>query len=416
MRGMYLIVVALAVSCTAPVAAPSLSPTASAVSLAPPTPTVAQTQIAAPSPTATNPGAARVEIRQIQQLSAQVGLAVVSDGLASALWKTVDAGTHWMRLAVPPNTRIDALRFLDEQHGWALGFVLRDQPQAGCQQASTAPPCRSVVLTTEDGGRSWIERMSVPVDPNGGAETLGQLQATDAAHAWVIAQAGPCGHDGCLFQELRATSDGGTTWRALYSSRTNPTIPSLLRMASSDVGWMIGQLPLRSEQRILTTTDAGVTWRDVGKTVDALALDAASSRVAWILTRDGAFCTSSDCAKYELLQSADGGATWASLGNPKESACSSGQLRGPVFASDRTGYLGLDPGAGGVGATGGLMSSADGGRTWRCLTTPRNVTIISVADATNAWAISVDRSSGTTSLYRTTDAGSTWLALPSPRP
>lgn len=353
-------------------------------------------------------------MRQVQQLSAQVGFAVVSDGPASVLWKTTDAGTHWTRLAVPPTTRIDQLRFTDEQRGWALGFALRDQPQTGCLQASTVAPCRSVVLTTEDGGRSWTERISIAVDPNGGAETLRQLQATDATHAWVIAQAGPCGHDGCPFQELRATSDGGATWRALYGSRTDPTIPSLLRMASSDVGWMIGQVPFRSEQRILTTTDAGVTWREIGKTVDALALDAASTRDAWILTRDGAFCTSSDCAKYELLRTADGGATWTSLGNPKAIACGGGHLRGPVFASDRIGYLGLDLGAGGVDAPGGVMSTVDGGRTWRCLTMPRNVTVISAADAMNAWAISVDRSSGTTVIYRTTDAGSTWVKLPSP--
>ena len=343
-----------------------------------------------------------------------MGFAVVSDGPASALWKTADAGAHWTRLAVPPNTRIDQLRFIDEQKGWALGFVLRDLPQTGCQQASTAAPCRNVVLTTEDGGRSWTERMSVPVDPNGGAEAMRELQATDAAHAWVIAQAGPCNHDGCLLQELRATSDGGATWRAAYSSRTDPTIPSLLRMVSSDVGWMIGLVPFRFEQRILVTTDAGKTWREVGKTVDALALDAASTRDAWILTRDGAFCTSSDCAKYELLRTADGGATWTSLGNPKESACSSGQLRGLVFASDRTGYLGLGLGAGGIDATGGVMSTGDGGRTWRCLTTPRNVTVISAADAMNAWAISLDRSGPTTSLYHTTNAGSAWVTLPSP--
>lgn len=411
----------LAAACSGPVATPSPTPPASPS----PSPTVAPTDaptatpVPSPSPTSEpsgTPPVARVEIRQIQQLTERVGFAAVSDGPGSALWKTSDAGAHWARLAVPANTRIDRLRFIDEQSGWALGFVVRDQPQAGCQQASSAAACRSVVLTTDDGGRSWTERMSIPVDPNGGTETIRELQATDALHAWVIAQSGPCDHDGCLLQEVRATSDGGRTWQARYASRTDPTIPLLLRMASSDAGWMVGQRPFRDEQRILVTADAGRTWRDVGMTLGAQRLDAASTREAWILTRDGAFCTSSSCAKYDLLHTGDGGATWVRLGNPVTSACSAGHLSGLVFASERIGYVGLDLGAGGLASPGGVMTTVDGGRTWRCVRTPPNVTVISAADPRNAWAISVDRAAGTTTLYRTADAGSAWEELPAPGP
>jgi hypothetical protein len=102
------------------------------------------------------------------------------------------------------------------------------------------------------------------------------------------------------------------------------------------------------------------------------------------------------------------------LGNPKDQACGGGHIRGPLFASARVGYMGLDLGAGGIDAPGGIMVTANGGRTWNCGTTPRNVTAVSAADPRNAWAVSLDRSTGGTSLYRTTDAGATWeqIAIP----
>lgn len=366
---------------------------------------------------APSPGAERVprQIGVVQQLSASTGWAIVADGPASALWRTVDTGATWTRLAVLPYTRIDQLRFIDERTGWALAFGLREEPQTGCLQASSAPPCRSAVLTTRDGGASWESRLTIPVDLGGaGPAAIRQLQAVDAEHAWVIAQYGECGHDGCLQQEIRATADAGRTWRSLYRPDARGLVPTLLRMADRNVGWMVALRAFRGGEVVLGTGDGGRTWRELRQTTGAVAIDAASERDAWILTRDAAFCSSSGCTRYELLRTRDGGTTWTSMGDPVAQACAGGHLRGPLFASPQVGYLGLDLGAGGLASPGGVMVSRDGGGTWACSRAPRNVTAVSAADPDHAWAISLDRDTGTTRIFRTADAGLTWAPVLGP--
>lgn len=282
-------------SATSSAATAANTPTAAPVSTNVPSAT------GAPSPTKTRPEDRGLQLTAIQQLNARVGWVVApgggpisAEGQASVLFATSDGGANWARLAVPAYARIDRLRFIDERSGWALAFFLRDRPQTGCMQASTAAPCRSVVLTTADGGRTWQERLSVPVDPNGGAEGLRELQAVDARTAWVIARSGPCGHDGCPQQEVRVTTDGGVTWRTAYQVDDRGLVPYLLRTASRDVGWMVAQKLLRRGEVVLGTSDGGRTWRELRETVDAIALDAATERDAWVITRDGAFCSSSE--------------------------------------------------------------------------------------------------------------------------
>lgn len=402
----------LIVSCTG-----GLPPEPTAPAVAAPSPTLDRSAAASPvseAPATASPvgrrEVARSEIRAIQQLTDRVGWIVLYESPGSALWKTVDGGTTWTRLGVPPHARIDELRFVDEMRGWALAFVLRDQPQIGCAQASPAAPCRSAILTTDDGGQSWQERLSIPLVPADPAP-LRQLQAVDPMSAWVIAEAGPCGHDGCP-REVRATSDGGRTWSIQYRGPERGAVPHSLRFVTRNVGWMLAQRYFRNRHFILGTTDGGRTWRELREAIDAIALDAAGARDAWVLTRDGASCSSSTCSKYELFRTDDGGATFTSLGNPAQFACGGGQVRGPLFASVSVGYAGMDLGTGGADGPGGVMVTRDGGRTWICATEPRNVTAVSAADPLNAWAVSLDRPSGVMSLYRTTDAGATWVKLP----
>jgi photosystem II stability/assembly factor-like uncharacterized protein len=132
------------------------------------------------------------------------------------------------------------------------------------------------------------------------------------------------------------------------------------------------------------------------------------------LTNDTAYCSASDCAKYDLFRTDDGGLSWSNLGNPKDftKGCSGGNLDGPLFASTGRGWLGLSLGAGGaaVGPS-GILRSEDGGRTWRCATTPPNTSLISAADPLHVWAGGEDRLTQSTALYTTEDGGATWHRL-----
>ncbi len=105
-------------------------------------------------------------------------------------------------------------------------------------------------------------------------------------------------------------------------------------------------------------------------------------------------CTSSNCAKYELFRTDDGGLRWSSLGNPKDSAanCAFGHLVGPLFASVGRGWLALNLGAGGAaGGSGGLLTTDDGGKRWRCAITPPNTNLVSAADPLHVWVTSQER-------------------------
>lgn len=329
-------------------------------------------------------------------------------GTGLGLAETSDAGATWQRITIPAS-RITALRFTDERVGWAGPFVDRDVPQVACQQAAPAGarPCRGVILRTSDGGRTWQETLSIVTDGVQG-EPIRQLQAVDGERAWALTLApSPCPND-CP-TELRRTTDGGRTWTNLLQGRIGA-----IRFANAYRGWLaIARSTGTVDVRV--TNDGGTSWVDgLHTSGQPVGLDAATSQTAWVMTQDEAYCTASTCLKYDLFRTVDGGLHWSSLGNPKRDAgsCSFGHLVGPVFASTTRGWLALTLGTGGVqGGPGGLLSTEDGGVTWRCTNTPPNTNLVSAADPLHVWAASQDRATGTTTLYATEDGGGTWHAL-----
>ncbi len=327
----------------------------------------------------------------------------------TALVRSDDAGTTWAGLGAPQFARFDELRMIDRARGWSVLYYRRDQPQVGCQQASNAAPCRSAVGVTSDGGRTWTDRLTIPLDPGGGA-TIAHLQAVDVSHAWVLVTT-TCDNTGCT-KELRSTADGGLTWRTQRAGHL-----AQLRVASPTRAWV--SVDVGSGSIVYGTADGGATWRQQLATEQpVIALDAASERDAWALTRDGAYCTSSTCQRYELLVTHDGGGTWSSLANPKDNvaaaptpSCTSGHFDSPVFASPQVGWLGLSRGAGGVVGGGGMMRTDDGGRTWTCSAIPPNVDRMSAADPTNVLALSRDVQTAAYSMWLSRDSGRSWSRI-----
>lgn len=179
-------------------------------------------------------------------------------------------------------------------------------------------------------------------------------------------------------------------------------------------GW-IALDDLSGAVEVRFTSDGGNTWATGFRTNsgNVHGLDAATLQTAWLLTRNGGYCSASDCSKYELFRTVDGGISWSSLGNPKDFACSGGHLVGPLFASVSRGWLALSLGAGGVNVgPGGLLQTEDGGRTWRWPSTPPNVNLVSAADPLHAWVTSEEHDPyGGPPLYTTDDGGRSWHAL-----
>jgi photosystem II stability/assembly factor-like uncharacterized protein len=304
------------------------------------------------------------------------------------LAKTSDGGATWQRIVIPAD-RITALRFIDERVGWAGGFV-------GDRDA--------VVLRTEDGGRTWQAILHPGSDPGYPA---GRLQAVDGQRAWAVTTE-PC--PSVCPRALQRTTDGGKTWTTLLRGDI-----ATIRFASASRGW-VGLLDPTGSVEIKVTSDGGTTWTNGFRATASgfVTLDAATTQRAWFMTRDGAYCTSSNCDRYELFRTDDGGVTWSSLGNPKNSTarCSGGHLNGPLFASTERGWLALNLGAGGAQVgPGGLLRTEDGGKTWRCATTPPNTYLVSAADPLHVWVTSQERGTNLTTLYASDDGGRTWRAL-----
>jgi photosystem II stability/assembly factor-like uncharacterized protein len=184
-----------------------------------------------------------------------------------------------------------------------------------------------------------------------------------------------------------------------------------IRFASASRGW-VATYATGDKIEVRSTSDGGATWTKpfvASGSAGFAELDAATTNIAWLLTRDGGFCTSSTCQKYELLRTTDGGTTWNSLGNPKrDDPCFFGHLVGPLFASPTRGWLGLTLGAGGAEGTGGLLASNDGGMSWTCTRSPENVSLLSAADPDRVW---VAGGRGEQTLYASEDGGKTWRAL-----
>jgi photosystem II stability/assembly factor-like uncharacterized protein len=381
------------------------SPTASKPSASP---FVAATP--APTPSAMSSQAQPLTLSAIQRLTPSVGYIAGWTGTGLGLAKTSDGGTTWHRYPIPVS-HLTALRFIDEHIGWAGGFADRDVPQIACQQAAptAAQPCKGVVLRTEDGGATWQTVLAIPTDGVVGEPIL-QIQAVDGQRAWALTiDQSPCQYP-CL-SYVQRTTDGGRTWTAVLHGQV-----AAIRFASASRGWAaLNNTPSPGVAEVLETSDGGSTWVTGLRTTtgDAYGLDAATIYTAWLLTRNGGYCSSSNCSNYTLFRTDNGGRNWSSLGNPKDFAtCSGGHLAGPLFASAGRGWLGLNLGAGGANVgPGGILKSEDGGRTWRCTTAAQNSSLISAADSLHVWAGGEDRATQSTALYTTEDAGSTWHPL-----
>src|SRR2546423_1014936 len=401
-RWLLLVALVLLAACSPSPSGSQVSPSPSILKGPPPT------LPATPTPTPTASDSTTVTFSAIQRLNVRVGYVAGWSGGGAKLAKTSDGGTTWQRLSVPADY-LTSLRFIDERVGWAGGFVNRDVPQVACHQAAPAgaQPCKGVVLRTQDGGQTWQTVLAIPTDSIQG-EPIRQIQAVDGQRAWALTlDQTPCQFP-CL-SYLQRTTDGGRPWTTIAHADI-----AAIRFASASRGWIaLDDTPSPGTVEVRETSDGGMTWQTRLRTAtgNAAGLDAATVSTAWLLTMDTAYCTASDCQKYALFRTDNGGLSWSNLANPKDvtANCSGGHLAGPLFASIGRGWIGLNLGAGGANVgPGGILKSEDGGRTWGCATTAPNTSLISAADPLHGWAAGADRRKPSTPLFTPGGAGATW--------
>ena len=111
----------------------------------------------------------------------RVGDRLVSVGERGYILYSDDNGNNWQQAQVPTRAHLNAVTFVDEQYGWAVG---EDQ----------------VILATTDGGQSWDRQFD-----NRDAEFKGPLldvTFTDRNNGMAIG----------VYNKVFVTSDGGQSW------------------------------------------------------------------------------------------------------------------------------------------------------------------------------------------------------------
>jgi photosystem II stability/assembly factor-like uncharacterized protein len=173
------------------------------------------------------------------------------------------------------------------------------------------------------------------------------------SQGWVVGESGT----------IRATSDGGATWRAQASGTTDTLYA--VRFVDVSNGWAVGD-----NGRILHTTNGGASWQtQTSGTTDPLySIACVDASTCWVV---GGFPeTDTDPPTQVLLKTTNGGQTWTRqnvfCGNnpsvPDNSACPD-----PLFA-----VVAIDAQtAWAVGDVGLILATRDGSR-WQPQASPTN--------------------------------------------
>lgn len=226
--------------------------------------------------------------------------------------------------------------FTDARHGFAVQEycsqvlpaqeVPSDQPTPDIHQQ-----CRSQLLATADGGRSWQER-TLPGDP--ATKDAGvDLTYGHSLMFWVD-RPGSLALGGWN-RRYWTTTDGGQTWLASPTLRDTGPAGSLAVFDRSDrLTFLATYPPGRSPGGIdkgdgpITAASDGSFWvtcgddspcvrvtRDEGRTWQAKSIGNSVSAADWVATADGetVFAGVRDAAGPGLMRSTDGGTTWTAV-------------------------------------------------------------------------------------------------------
>lgn len=307
---------------------------------------------------------------------------------------THEGGRTWQRVEIAGlGLDLSALVFPDREHGYLL---------AGWYG-------RSVLLATDDGGRSWHERW-----PTTAPHPVGAMQFASATLGYGTVVPG----DG---RAVQRTTDGGRTWVQI-AELPEPVDnlrgdPERLSFADPLHGWAV-----TLAGHLLATTDGAVSWRTV-------ALPAGTRQVTQaVLASAGHGCVfASDAAgSVVLLSTNDDGRTWQTL-DPTEwiDVCAAGPT-GPTLARAasavgtvlRPAITILSPKDGVALLDDGSAATTDGGATWTKREWPSTTDAAGQMSFPGAFALSfVSPTTGWMqandgAIYATTDAGASWTELP----
>jgi len=254
-------------------------------------------------------------------------------------------------LVDPADFRPSVVAFFDPDHGLAGGSI------------GSGDAARGAVASTADGGVSWTIRTQI-LAPVGDLAIAGN-------EAWTLI---PC-RDGPdpLCGKLLHSADAGETWDLLPATGAVAPGAGTISFVDASTGWAIGAarppdgtVPGHGRNRLLQTSDGGLTW-SAGPIPCGTDWQDLSS-VQFIDTQHGwAVCTgegSGTMAPTQVLETVDGGVDWMTRSSASSFA-RPGRLVGQPPSGPVEGAFFTPGGLGWVWqGRSGTARSRDGGRTW----------------------------------------------------
>lgn len=323
------------------------------------------------------------------------GAAAGSEGYRVA--RTLDGGVHWKIVLSQLDDALQALPTIDAYAGPFAAVSATSATFLGWCPACGAGTWSST--RTTDGGRTVTH---APLGGLAGA-SLNDIAFPDATHGWIAGSAA----GGFLL----ATVDGGRSWRRAYpSTALRPAVD--VAFVSPNVGFGLGVVG--DGRAILRTNDGGRTWRSIGR-LPADPVEPQGEPILAFVDADHGWVAIVD----GLLATRDGGRTWHRVPKaPPGGVAFADALHGcagryDTVAQTTDGGTSWAP----VRATDGLVACAASllEPAWALGAqgiSPNNssLSLGAIVDATHAWAMGLLDATPTRGLVVTSDGGGTWTA------
>lgn len=320
---------------------------------------------------------------------------------AQGIERTTDGGTHWTDVTPPGlgdqvgDHYINGFFALGADHAWVTF--------GGVSEADTQS-----IAGTSDGGRHWTV---VGHQPNFDTCDLDFVTPSDGWCAVITA------YQGYETVTLYRTTDDGEHWRIVSKTGTGSNPPGSLpyvgdkniQFVSETIGWTVFAFPA-DVPPLYETTNGGTTWvaRHVTKPSGALENGSGFTGQPLVEGKNGAvgYTISGPTPKSDVYVTTDGGAHWRPVTPPGPPEGWLVDTITPLSWRLVNGHR--------------ILATDDGGKTWRTITSNAGFHLFYAYDSPTPPVVDfvtsevgwiVLQTPVTTTLWRTTDGGSTWLRV-----
>jgi len=148
-----------------------------------------------------------------------IGGAIWIGGFNGVILHSADAGHTWDRQNSGVTQAIEAMFFLDADHGWSVGWS-------------------GTILLTSDGGKTWSQ-----IKTGAASWSLNSVFFRNGNEGWIAGFGG----------QLLRTGDGGLTWKTVDTGVKG--WHTSVRFDSANHGWVT------ADNQLLLSEDSGDHWR-----------------------------------------------------------------------------------------------------------------------------------------------------------